>query len=365
MAENRQSLLRRNGKPQSCEPYRKSKIKCDHAQPVCGRCSQRKIEYRCEYHPAPLTRQSRPHEWERPIQQHAPPIQTISAIGSEPSEWIGPGLHVHRPSPDAEKAAGDHAAGYLGPTSYSAIFAENKLGNSTEDFGHQTTNSIFQEYDIANPPASATCDLEAQEHVDQGIRVLKRFPGKALCERLIDRYFYVCDVLIPEPVLRHVHTSTWSSHGDCISQPGQGKDDGLSKVSKALCKTAMTPIGLSTNTNEWLESFTGKNLRWEIVGNLFALFGVSIMSMSDWDPIFATANDGSSCSGGSKRQYAGIMRECAEACLALCNDVDAVNDFVVSLMASIYCLQSFYEGDASTFRLGRSTSMVDEFTECH
>lgn len=46
------------------------------------------------------------------------------------------------------------------------------------------------------------------------------------------------------------------------------------------------------------------------------------------------------------------MRECTEACLALCNDVDAVNKFVVGLMSSAYALQSFYEGDASTFDVG-------------
>ena len=46
------------------------------------------------------------------------------------------------------------------------------------------------------------------------------------------------------------------------------------------------------------------------------------------------------------------MREYAEACLALCNDIDAVNDFLVCLMSAVYRLQSYYDGDASEFDSG-------------
>lgn len=276
---------------------------------------------------------------------HHPQFRTISSIGSEPSEWIGPGLHTHNPTPDAEKAAGDQAAGYLGPTSFSAIFRENELTSAQEVFGQQATNAIYQEYDDdAKPSPSGLCNLEAQEHIDQGIRILQRFPEKALCEKLIARYFDVCDVMLPESVVHHVHKSMWSTFGKCLNEPRNTKTDGLSAMSKELCKTAMIPLGQANSTQDWMESFSGRNLRWEIIGNLFTLFGLSVMTMADWDPLFATACDGNPC---NKRQYGEAMRECAEACLCLCNDVDAINDFVVSLMSAVYCLQSFYEGDAS------------------
>lgn len=333
MTEGRQSLIRRNGKPQSCEPCRKSKIKCDHALPTCGRCIQRKIQHRCEYHPAPMTQQERP-------------IRALSSIGSEPSEWIGPNLHAHLPTSDAAKVDGKQPAGYLGPTSISAMFRENELDGTTEDFAHRTAESIFQEYDIAKPSSSEPCDLEAQGHVDQGVRVLKRFPDRLLCDRLLERYFDVCDVLIPEPVIQHVHKSIWSTYEEHLSPSGKTNGKGLSAMSKELCRTAMTPLGPSSNTRGWLESYSGKNLRWEILGNLFALFGLAFMTILDWDPLFTSSNDKKAY---NKRQFSGEMRECAEACLALCNHVDAVNDFVVSLMFNAYSLQSFYEGDVSKF----------------
>lgn len=49
---------RRNGKLQSCEPCRKSKLKCDHVVPACGRCVKRGRVSQCVYHPNPLSRVS-------------------------------------------------------------------------------------------------------------------------------------------------------------------------------------------------------------------------------------------------------------------------------------------------------------------
>lgn len=113
-----QSTLRRNGKPQSCEPCRKSKLKCDHVLPKCGRCIQRKIEYRCIYHPAPMSKHTAGDtEASMLDSEHGSLVNRVSSVGTEPIDWIGPNVHTHRPSADAEKTAGDQPAGYLGPTS--------------------------------------------------------------------------------------------------------------------------------------------------------------------------------------------------------------------------------------------------------
>ncbi|KAJ5470809.1 Transcription factorfungi [Penicillium desertorum] len=46
---------RRNGQLSSCEPCRKSKLRCDHQSPICGRRLRHGQAERCFYHPAPLT----------------------------------------------------------------------------------------------------------------------------------------------------------------------------------------------------------------------------------------------------------------------------------------------------------------------
>lgn len=80
-----------------------------------------------------------------------------------------------------------------------------------------------------------------------------------------------------------------------------------------------------------MDSFSGHRLRWEVEENSFVIFGFSAMTISDWDPLFVTAKNDAPC---NKRDYEGQMRECADACLALCNDVDAMNDLVVCLASS-------------------------------
>ena len=191
-------------------------------------------------------------------------------------------------------------------------------------------------------PGREKCNLESQHHIDQGVRILHRYPDRTICDRLVDRYFDMADVTFPEPTIRYCHESIWSTYGSYLKEP---RTDGrLSIVSSELCKNAMKPLPASSSTKEWTESFSGHNLRWEIVGSLFIIYGITIVTIADWDPLFVASKDRAEW---NKRQSAEQSRECAEACLALCNDTDSVNDFVIALMSAAFVLQSFHEGDAS------------------
>ncbi|KAH8702198.1 hypothetical protein BGW36DRAFT_372392 [Talaromyces proteolyticus] len=79
--------VRRNGQLSACEPCRKSKLRCDHGRPVCGRCARRQLsEQQCHYHPAPMSKQLTPQsDRETPHQQEAP--RSI-ATGSSPYELV-------------------------------------------------------------------------------------------------------------------------------------------------------------------------------------------------------------------------------------------------------------------------------------
>ena len=166
------------------------------------------------------------------------------------------------------------------PTSYSAIFRENTLGNTPQDFTQQATNAIYQDYDmLAKPATYGRCNLEEQEHIDQGVRVLQRWPDKATCERLIKTYFDVADAMIPEPVVHYCHERIWSTYGDALRRPRSS--DKLSVVSRELCKNAMSPLAPAASAQEWMEAFSGHRLRWEILGNFLVIFGFSAMTMSD------------------------------------------------------------------------------------
>ncbi|GFG20015.1 hypothetical protein IFM5058_10423 [Aspergillus udagawae] len=116
---------RRNGKPASCEPCRKDKVRCDHGRPVCSRCLRRGSTTRCFYHPAPLTRATRRSRGFTE-DQHA---------STEPQSEL-------RRSPEALSSPGsrsDHllSAGYLGPTSFVSVLGEgdgaNELVTATDE----------------------------------------------------------------------------------------------------------------------------------------------------------------------------------------------------------------------------------------
>ena len=198
----------------------------------------------------------------------------------------------------------------------------------------ETANSVA--------PERERCNLESQQHIDQGIRILHRFPNRTNCDRLLGRYFAVADVMLPEPTIRYCLESIWSTYGSYLEEPRT--DERLSVMSTELCKNAMCPLPASNSNQAWTASFSGRNLRWEIVGNLFAIFGLTVMTLADWDPLFGSNKSGDQW---NKKQSGEESRECAEACLSLCNDVDSINDFVIALMSTTYNLQSFHEGTTS------------------
>lgn len=168
---------RRNGKEQACEPCRKAKIACDHTLPVCTRCKRRKITDKCVYMSAPMTkitdpsmshlnrRQSEPIQ-PQPLQQSSFPLTPTT--GS--SAVVSPdGVNSHgysAPAPPANSALftigrstsansvipqprtardkeasltlaslGSKTNAFFGPTSFSAVFAENRenLGGTIND----------------------------------------------------------------------------------------------------------------------------------------------------------------------------------------------------------------------------------------
>jgi hypothetical protein len=92
-----------------------------------------------------------------------------------------------------------------------------------------------------------------------------------------------------------------------------------------------------------MNTFTGSNIRFEMMGILFCFFGLGFMSLQDWDPVFkATEND-----GRDRKQSAWRMKECAGVCLKMCDDSETVNYLVTALIQSLKRLETGCTGDDS------------------
>ncbi|KAF7718726.1 Fungal Zn(2)-Cys(6) binuclear cluster domain-containing protein [Penicillium ucsense] len=74
--------VRRNGQLSACEPCRKSKLRCDHHRPVCGRCAQRRLtEQQCLYHPAPMAKPPTPQSLRETIHVQETSVSTRPSPG--------------------------------------------------------------------------------------------------------------------------------------------------------------------------------------------------------------------------------------------------------------------------------------------
>ena len=219
---------RRNGKLFSCEPCRRGKLRCDHNNPVCGRCARRGKPDQCIYHPAPLTKPRNspgpgPQGTSKPssrastvapypsaaperlqsglisppasneTQQQGPirqldrgssdhqsatrPLGVHSVIPSPVEERIGSSA-VSYNSPESGMSFREGKVGFLGPTSYSAIFTENSssLGIVEQD----------EVDDRALPPVTV-------DKIKQGAEVLALLKDMPLYERFTQRFHEMCD----------------------------------------------------------------------------------------------------------------------------------------------------------------------------
>ncbi|MCJ1435040.1 hypothetical protein MMC27_004410 [Xylographa pallens] len=330
--------LRRNGKPQSCEPCRKAKAACGHELPICQRCRRRNIIAQCTYHPAPLTR---------------PPISPVE--GARIQKKVGSATNSA-----ATRHHGQHANGvsnllflvnqrvqdsedirvssseFLGPTSFSAVFRDNQA-NIGEDL------LVMQAEDELSSDTNHEQDhWWKSERLSLGTSILKHFPEQQLCWRLITRHILSCDVELHIPSMKYCLESIWSTYGNFLNEPRS--PESLTTMAQTILQNELVPIPTCRSTGEWLESFTGSRLRWEIIGTFFAIFGLAVMSMPDLNSNSLVKEDEIL---RDRRKYARKMSECAEACLILCDDSSAVNEYVVWLMHHIHSLNTFYSGDAS------------------
>ena len=287
----------------------------------------------CVYHPSPSTRSLTNDQLVHAAKiqkHHGKPSRTASNLLFLVSQRSA-GFEDLKTSPPVE---------FLGPTSYSAVFRENQA-NIGEDILNIHPEDESGRDDFVPLVTSEQDQWKKSERLSLAISVLGNFPNQPLSERLLNRFFELSFVeYLHEPTIRYAYDKLWLEFGRYITKPREPKL--LSIVAEKMLQNELVPLPSCRSTKEWLESFTGPKLRWETLGTFFACFGLAVMTMSDWDPMFPyEAAD----QKRDKRQYAHKLGECAEACLVLCEDSGSSNEFAVWLTLQIHTLQFVYSGD--------------------
>ena len=259
-------------KQRACEPCRKSKLRCDHNKPTCGRCLGRGLRTTCSYKSTPPSSSQHgatpdgtqaPLTLVEPQRISAPNVRNTLAATARNNQGHDEFYGMFCDEPER---SGPIHAGFLGPTSYSAIFSEHQsqfdvdLGDWSRDSGDKDDNLIS----TVSGPSKDLCSI------DLGVRVLQQLPSQDSGEKLLDRFFRVMDyAALHEPTVRYAHQSFWSRYGGCLAS---GKRSRLACISKELCDNGQSVLGtaLPDNIEQWRSSFTGSRFRWETVSTQFS-----------------------------------------------------------------------------------------------
>jgi chromatin structure-remodeling complex subunit RSC3/30 len=179
--------IRRNGKPPACEPCRKSRLRCDHVHPSCGRCNRRRISEQCIYHPAPMTRSfavsSQPSTARQASTPALPsPVQSVARHIQTPST----------PNSDAASPASTPITGFLGLTSYAAVF--------TEQQADLDISLAAQHRSSTSHPSPQLRTNQDQDRVRAGVRLLSMFRDLPLLTRLVEHWYRHAHGTVPKPI---------------------------------------------------------------------------------------------------------------------------------------------------------------------
>ncbi|KAF2104073.1 hypothetical protein NA57DRAFT_28355, partial [Rhizodiscina lignyota] len=323
---------RRNGKLQSCEPCRKSKLRCDHLMPTCGRCLHRKKADQCVYHPAPLTRNKEMLSSQVSRSPNIPkPPTSLSSVSASTSEEKRPSttssFRVHR------------NPGFLGITSYRSIFTENQasLGIDNTDQDPECTIVI------------------GDEKIQKGVEILSLLTHLPAYERFIARWFDISQgILVIEPMVNQWTEALWSFHGDVLVERNTQQ---MRQLSELVWRNTQRPLRFDgkTTARRWGAMCTGPQLRWEVVGILFALVGLMAATVPQSDPIFNLLKD----IGMDRGNLSRSMNDAAEICQNFCNESDVLHDLYLWLVYENFVLTCSIRGDADFLVWKRSGELFN------
>lgn len=237
---------------------------------------------------------------------------------------------------------------YHGPTSIFSVYTEHqaKFQGDLLDVG---------EYEGCLSPVSEFCEpllglricATPSSRLEFVAKALQNLPSKEDCERLLGTFENMSyEVTLDEVIIRHCVATLWTTFEAQLKAPRTA--DQLVTIAKVLFKNEESPLPPAPPDGlEWLKTFTGPNIRLEVLGNLFTFFGLAYLSRNDEDPVFNPPG----ARVLKRKQVAWRMKECADICLKMCECTDTINEFVVALTVGLLVLESTCLGDEGNFQI--------------
>jgi hypothetical protein len=240
------------------------------------------------------------------------------------------------------------SGGFFGPTHFSAVFIENRENLGNDDM-HISNDLDPGPGSQETPKYQTFMNLAGNEHLDLrrvalGVKVLSALPDRLTFTHLASRYADKCpENCFHKPTIVSCADSIWETYGKQLDEPRTAEN--MEYISSILCKNAETAHETSSEDEykDWVASFCGLNLRWEIVGLVIAALVHGITSLDERDAFFTTQRGHRM----DRKQFTLEMQDCVQTCITLSNYMDLINLQMVALLAKSLSLQTIISGDTS------------------
>ena len=193
---------------------------------------------------------------------------------------------------------------YYGPTSFSSVFTENDL---LDGINHRI---YFLPSGLGSPLLRTDISSTRALQRNQIVLALSDMPSQDMCESLmgskLESHFHITLNAI---LIKHAVAGLWSTFGELLSFPRTTEK--LNVIADALFKNEKQLSPAPGDGIEWLSTYIGPNLRFEMLGLLFCFFGMAYQSLLDGDYRLSVPEH----KGQDRKQLSWRMKECADICL--------------------------------------------------
>ncbi|KAJ5948345.1 hypothetical protein N7466_001360 [Penicillium verhagenii] len=311
------ATLRKNGLQSSCEPCRKSKIRCDHEFPICGRCARMNKSNQCLYRRSPTRTVT------GSVTANSTPTQPQRHDASWERTSESSPVHKRRRLSQSE---------YLGMTSHFALFQE-----STDNLAISLPQGVQEARSNTHGSIPNTIPIES-EAVRRGAHILQLLRNLPVYQRIAESS--VRTTQESGFLSKQLVELTFKSLQEFSGPESPSDSSSLFARSRQIFGlfSAPIPIHSSLTLNEFMSSMS---CRWEIIGLAFSCLGVGTALPCDWDAIFQIEGK----PVDSRNDLAELALSATETCLSFCNEAGVLNDAVSWLISQYLFLTTLVHGD--------------------
>jgi hypothetical protein len=229
--------------------------------------------------------------------------------------------------------------GYLGSTSFTAVLAEHRNEIPLEP----------EESTDAYPAVSVDPD-----RVQSGAEVLLLLYNLDIRRQLIDRYYRSSwGAIVPKMMMDAILESIAEIFdGFNPNDPKPQLQDFSARIFQNSTRALKTHQSMTVQ--EYCNSFTGSNFRWEALGNILTICGQQLVITPDNDPEFSQETD----DPGAKDRLLEQVTITSSVCLGFCDQASSANELLAFLQYTDVMLRTQQYGDSSMICFHNRTSNV-------